>query len=225
MDKEKIIIGVGAGAVALGICGTSIGLFTKHKSTNPLLTGKIVGYRTEPGDLYSIYVGNDIIGNVFAIWFEEPVDFYKFVYDNLRSFGLPVRGSLVGVGHAHKAGVHAKGRKEPMRGFNVWGVVAGKKYIDDQKPYFISPDSAVKYRHYWNMKSSVADWLRILRKYYPEAYQELMSRNPDPHKYQYGLQHGVDGRVYVYSENIGDVIEEAMEFVPHKLKEQFGYNI
>ncbi len=245
MDSKKTGLYVGAGIIAASGVATAVALARGGKGgPNPLLTGIIPRYATQPGDPYNVYFleedGTDTLASIYpSIWFENVWDYHKYIYDNLRQRGLPVYGALVGVGHSAKAGVHAIGKRAPMRGFNNFGVKASKKYIESGGFYWVAgsdeydeetgtwqSDPSMRWRFYASIEKAMKHWLQVIRENYPTAYEELFARDPDVDKYVYGLKHGIDGQPYATgAQDMADVIDWAMENVPQMLHEHFGYNI
>jgi len=238
------IIGIGiAGASAVGIVAMLVK--SKYAIAKPAIPewwyGKITGYATTPGDLYDVYIqqGEQVFiwARLRGIWFNEKKDWYKFLFDNLRWYGLPVGGALIAIGHANQAGVHALGRKAPMRGFNCWGVKAGKDYRLAGKPWWVGdtkeydreahvyvPVEDEKWRFYHSIQEAIDNYVNILRSIYPIAHAEIFSDDPDIERYVYGLEHGEGGRRYATGAfQMADIIAYAVREVPEELA-KFGYH-
>jgi len=237
-NKRDDILGIilGAGIVAAGGIASAAAIVRGGKAdSTDWYYGIIHGYNTYPGDLYDIYreVDKDsfeLIGQANGIWFEETFDNYKFLYDSVRKYGgLPVAGALVAVGQAQKAGVHSTGKREPLKGFNFWGMTAAKKYREGGGFFYVA-ESDRKYRVYKSIQEAVKHWLSVMRNLYPISYEELFSRTPDIEKYVYGLEHGVpytDGKERQYAPGVTDfyeVITSTVDRVVEQLHDNFGYN-
>jgi len=243
VDKKSIGTLVGAGFLAASGVATAAAISRGGRQVaNPLLTGIIPRYDTYPGNPYGVFFqdeeGNDVlVGEYLSIWFQHVWDYHKYVYDNLRKRGLTVYGSLLGVGHSMKAGVHATDRRTPMRGFNNWGMKASKGYIDDGGLYWLAdtkelgeegyyPIEGEEWRFYPSMDQATKHWLKVMRENYPLAYKELFNRDPDPDQYQYGLEHGTGGKKYATgSKDMAEVVQWALDNIPNMLNEHFGYNL
>jgi len=243
LDKKGIGTIVGAGILAASSVATAAALSRGgRQSATPLRTGTIAGYDTYSGEDYPIFFqdeeGNDVLVAEYpSIWFQHVWDYHKYIYDNLRRHGLTVYGSVVGVGHSAKAGVHATGKRAPMRGFNNFGMKASKGYIESGGLYWLADTSEVgeeglypiegeEWRFYPSMSLAVKHWLQVMRENYPLAYKELFTKEPNIENYVYGLQHGTSGKKYATgAADMADVIQWAFDHVPEMLHEHFGYNL
>jgi len=246
-NKDKIGDLIGLGIITASAIGTTTALikakYAKGKTLPEWYYGYITGYNTVPGDLYDVYIQKDdeiyLWARLRGIWFENECDYYKYLYDNLRWYGLPVGGSLIAIGHSLMAGVHALGRRAPMRGFNNWGVKAGWEWRRAGKPFWLGDTKeynwelkkyvdvpGAKWRFYNSMYDAIDNFISILESYYPVAFEELFSLEPDINRYVYGLEHGLNGRRYATGAfNMREVIAWAVERVPRELNEHFGYVI
>lgn len=237
-DRTRIGTYIGAGIAAAGLASAAVALWPRRAEGIDLEGGIVPGYNSHPGDAYQVYrktpEGVMVIAEPLGVWFDDPEDQFRCVYDSLRSFGLPVGGALVGVGHSVKAGIHSTGRRATMKGYNLWGVKGGGGWYNDGKPFFTTAteeaDSegvyyhvdAAKWRWYGSMKEATENWLTVMNNW-PDAKAELYRKDPDPERYQAGLESGK----YHYatgSADMSDVVAWALENVPPALHGAFGYN-
>lgn len=185
-------------------------------------SGEVPGYDTEPGRDYLVLVQVDgmmqPVCDAVAIWFGSSGEDARFVYDLGRSAGaLPPLGALLAVGHHRRSGSHYLGKKGPMRGFNLWGQMAGKKWREDGKPFVASHGSEFEIRagasqvsgpfkkFFDTPEESIGDFLGALRNNWPQAYDELKRKQPNPYAYTWYLQ----GAHSVYGGNYASTLKDA----------------
>jgi hypothetical protein len=176
--------------------------------------GSIPGYDTQPGNPYLVLTEADDqiipVCEIASIWFDTSSDEARFVYDLCKKSGdLPPLGALLATAHHRKSGSHFIGKKGPMRGFNLWGQRAARKWRSAGNPFFIPWDQDATfrasrtttgpfYKFFDTPEDSVRDWLYSVLSAWPRARDQLKRKDPNPYEYTWYLQgeHSPHGRDY-----------------------------
>jgi len=213
-------------------------------------SGEIPGYASGPGDPYLVLVRADStfaeVCEVLSTWFETSGEEARFVYDLAKRTGnLPPFGALIATAHHRKAGSHYVGKKGPMRGFNLWAQLAGKKWQEDGKPFYLDWEREFKFRagdttvsgRTWKFfdtpDESMRDWIYSTLNNWPRARQELKTKHPDPYAYAWYLQdeHSTHGGNYssIMKQPGGvwtwaSTVVAKMQAAAHALHDEAAYN-
>lgn len=227
-DDQRIGEALGIGVTAAGTIGALAAIVHAHGRAgadksyfdrcHTYYSGNVPGYETQPGREYLVLVQTqeviEPVCEATSIWFDTSSEEARFVYDLCRSSGaLPPLGALLATAHHRRAGSHYVGKKGPMRGFNLWGQLAGKGWRDSGRPFMARESAEFELRagkksvsgpfkkFFDTPEDSLSDFLGRLGANWPQARAVLKTKRPNPYEYTWYLQgeHATHGGNYAGS--------------------------
>jgi len=156
------------------------------------------------GPTYEVMKRDKVIATKPSVWFHTRPDYERFVYRLLRKHSpkdayqnvVTKQGALLATAHARKAGGHwltPKKTRGPLKGWNLWGMTAGKKYQKQGGLYFMK---GKPWRYFTKPKRGAEGWFEVMARY-PDALAQLYKPTPNVKAYVVGLCYGEGGRSYM----------------------------
>lgn len=176
------------------------------------------------GPEYEVWRNGALDHTARSVWFNTRGDWEREVWRACRDKGMTPEGALVAVAHARLAGGHwlePHKTHGPLKGWNLWGIRATKKWKQAGKAYYWH--GKMDWRCYGSLEHGVGGWLFVMEDY-PQARAELFDEHPSTLTYAAGLFNGNGGRKYKSCKGgnlglCGDLLGEQFQAIVDKARE------